>query len=86
MRSYTAVTPLCAYALLLYLVAGSLGAAAASYRNSLDRSLLVTTEPDGPPVTQVFDSSLKRASPDIQADDPRILKAAAGCAVPEQVG
>jgi hypothetical protein len=54
-------------------------AAAAALHNSLDRSLLTTTQPNEPSKTVEFDSSLKRKSPDIAADDERILKAAPGC-------
>jgi hypothetical protein len=63
-----------------------LGAAAATpHRISLDRSLLATIHPDEPPKSVSFEISLKRGSPDIAADDVRIIKAAPGCAVPEQV-
>jgi hypothetical protein len=87
MRAWRLYTSQTTCALLLYLVGSNLGAAAAvSFRHSLDRSLLVSIEPDRPSVTQLFDSSLSRGSPDIPADDLRIFKGAAGCAVPEQVG
>jgi hypothetical protein len=77
------------WAALLVFAANNLqlGAAAATpHHISLDRSLLATIHPNEPPKSVSFDSSLKRGSPDIAADDVRILKAAPGCAVPEQVG
>lgn len=50
-----------------------------------ERSLLVSIKPNNPPESVPFDSSLQIGSPDISASDPRIVKQAPGCAVPEQV-
>lgn len=71
-------------AALLFLSGNGLGAAA--FRTNAQRSLLATIQPDEPSKTIYFDSNLKRGSPDIAADDERVLKASPGCAVPEQVG
>lgn len=50
-----------------------------------DRALKVSISPVKAPLTRPFDTSLALASPDIEATDWRVAKAAPGCDTPEQV-
>lgn len=50
-----------------------------------DRALKVSIDPVKAPLTRPFDPSLALASPDIEATDWRVAKAAPGCDLPEQV-